>query len=170
MICLDFSENYDFVEQDAIQGAHLNYQHCTLHPIVVYYLKEGEGKSKCFCYVSDDMKHDAAAVYSFVADKVKQLKEVSPNFRELIVWSENGPNHNKCRQNFANISLFFSEFGIKIKWMTFFTFHGRNSSYGVGGTEEIDQKIGFARQTDQLTSSILRSCNSKHSQLQICLY
>jgi hypothetical protein len=37
----NFAENYEFVIQDEIQGFHWNKQTCTLHPIVLYYKKEG---------------------------------------------------------------------------------------------------------------------------------
>ena len=37
----DFSENYSFIIQDAVQGYHWNNDQATLHPFVVYYTNQG---------------------------------------------------------------------------------------------------------------------------------
>ena len=36
----DFAQNYSFIVQDEIQGYHWNNLQCTLHPVVVYYIKK----------------------------------------------------------------------------------------------------------------------------------
>lgn len=36
LICLDFSENYAFKIQDAVQSYHWNNNQATLHPYVIY--------------------------------------------------------------------------------------------------------------------------------------
>ena len=33
----DFSKNYSFVVQDAVQGFHWDNSQCTIHPFVAYY-------------------------------------------------------------------------------------------------------------------------------------
>lgn len=37
----DFSENYSFIVQDAVQGYHWNNSQVTLHPFVYYYKNQG---------------------------------------------------------------------------------------------------------------------------------
>ena len=36
----DFAENYTFVVQDEIQSYHWHKKQCSLHPVIIYYMKE----------------------------------------------------------------------------------------------------------------------------------
>ena len=134
LFVLDFSENYAFVEQDAFQGQHWNNNQCTLHPTVIYYVEDGETKCASFCFVSDDLRHDAAAVNSYLQELFNEIKVLIPNLEKVIAWSDGGPNHYKNRFNFANISTFLSDFGFVIEWHFFATCHGENAGDGIGGT------------------------------------
>ena len=61
----DFSENYSFVIQDAIQGWHWDASQATVHPFVAYFREGGEVVHQSFCYISDGLKHNAAMVHCF---------------------------------------------------------------------------------------------------------
>ena len=134
LFVLDFAENYAFVEQDAVQGQHWNNNQCTLHLTVIYYVEDGETKCASFCFVSDDLRHDAAAVNSYLQELFNEIKVLIPNLEKVIAWSDGGPNHYKNRFNFANISTFLSDFRFVIEWHFFATCHGKNAGDGIGGT------------------------------------
>ena len=71
----DFSENYSFVHQDAVQGVHWSNTSCTLHPWVCYYLgQDGTVKTHTSLMISDCLSHNTVAVYSFQENIIQQLK------------------------------------------------------------------------------------------------
>jgi hypothetical protein len=61
----DFSENYTSVTQNAIQSDYFNSRQITLHPFTVYFRKEGELKTICYCVISDCNIHDTNTFYAF---------------------------------------------------------------------------------------------------------
>ncbi|KAG8233529.1 hypothetical protein J437_LFUL013545, partial [Ladona fulva] len=71
----DFSENYSFVSQDAIQGVHWNNIKATFHPFVVYYRGDFVVESKSIVAISESIKHDAIAVHLFQRKLISFLKE-----------------------------------------------------------------------------------------------
>ena len=72
----DFSQNYSFVYQDAVQGVHWSNTSCTLHPWLYFY-KGGDEKihSYSLLFISDCLTHDTVAVYGFQMKLVNLLKE-----------------------------------------------------------------------------------------------
>jgi len=81
VIVADFSENYSFVLQDAVQGVHWNNSQATIHPFRGYYAEvenpEGEDRQvRVFnlVVVSDCFQHDTAAVYTFQQRLIHFLK------------------------------------------------------------------------------------------------
>lgn len=55
----DFSENYSFEIQDAVQGYHWNNDQATIHPFVVYYVSQGVLQSLNFVVISNCLVHDS---------------------------------------------------------------------------------------------------------------
>jgi hypothetical protein len=66
VIC-DFSENYAFVCQDAVQGFHWNNDQATIHPFVIYYRNSDTNAidHTSLVIISDCLKHDTVAVHLF---------------------------------------------------------------------------------------------------------
>ena len=62
LLISDFSENFDYVEQDAAQAIHYNNNQCTVFPVVFYYRSNNEIKHHTIILLSDCTKHDAATV------------------------------------------------------------------------------------------------------------
>jgi hypothetical protein len=54
---MDFAENYSCKSVEEIQTAYWNQTGVTLHPVVVYYRKNGETQHKSYVVVSDEMSH-----------------------------------------------------------------------------------------------------------------
>ena len=64
----DFSENYSFLVQDAVQGYHWNNSQVTLHPFVYYYKNQGTNELEHGSYViiSESNIHDSVTVHLFL--------------------------------------------------------------------------------------------------------
>ena len=65
LVNVDFSENYSFILQDAIQGYHWNNSQVTIHPYVAYYINSGDSEVHQLSYViiSDCLHHDTISVF-----------------------------------------------------------------------------------------------------------
>ena len=74
IILMDFSENYSFVVQDAVQGFYWENSQTTLHPFVGYYKLNGILKNTCYCVISDCMHHDTISVHVFLGKLIAELK------------------------------------------------------------------------------------------------
>ena len=78
LVTADFSENYSFVLQDAVQGFHWNNSQATLHPFVAYYLDSGEVCHLSYVVISDCLHHDTVAVHLFQQSFIAFLKDLLP--------------------------------------------------------------------------------------------
>jgi len=65
IVTLDFSENYSFHVQDAIQSQHWSKDQATLHVYVIYYKKNGAKQHVNFVVFSEYINHDAAGVHLY---------------------------------------------------------------------------------------------------------
>jgi hypothetical protein len=118
---LDFAENDQFMVQDEIQGFHWNNIGCTLHPVALYYMKDGELQCESLCVISDDMEHDTPFVYQVQAEVVKYLKRELPHVIDIEYFSDGCAGQYK---NILNLCHHFVDFGITAKWSFFATSHG----------------------------------------------
>ena len=130
----DFSENYSFVIQDAIQGWHWDASQATVHPFVAYFREGGEVVHQSFCYISDGLKHNAAMVHCFLQDLVPALKVRIPNLEKIHYFSDGCAAQYKNRFNFINICHHRKDFDVQCDWNFFGTSHGKTSCDGIGGT------------------------------------
>lgn len=65
VVVCDFSENYTFITQDAVQSAYYSSTQCTLHPFAIYYVEDNVVKEKSLLVISSCLTHDTIAVYQF---------------------------------------------------------------------------------------------------------
>ena len=75
LVTLDFSQNYTFKIQDAIQSHYWVNSQATIHPYVVYYKQGKEIIPQCFVIVGNSEKHDATAVHLFNKTLINYLKK-----------------------------------------------------------------------------------------------
>ena len=72
----DFSENYSFIYQDAVQGVHWSNTSCTLHPWMCYFKGEDSKlKTYSLLFISDSVTHNTVAVDAFKKRLILLLKE-----------------------------------------------------------------------------------------------
>lgn len=94
LVVLDFSENYKYVVQDALQAFHFNNTQCTIFPVVCYYIENSEVKHINLIFLSDSTQHDTAAVYTVQKMLVPYLKD-QLNAKKIIYSSDSAKQHFK---------------------------------------------------------------------------
>ena len=73
----DFAENYQFFVQDEIQSYHWSEKHCTLHPLVTYFVDSDQNiQHNSLCFISDDNSHNTSFVYKIQTILVDYLKGI----------------------------------------------------------------------------------------------
>lgn len=132
----DYSENYSFIIQDAIQGCHWSNSQATIHPFVVYYRNTDQGDLEhiSFCIISEYLVHDTASVHLFQKHLISYLKEKHSGMRKIYYFSDGAAGQYKNRKNFANLVHHDHDFQVSAEWNFFATSHGKSSCDGVGGT------------------------------------
>ena len=125
----DFSENYAFVLQDAVQGFHWNYSQATVHPFVIYYQQSGEERYISYVIISDCMHHDTVAVYLFQKNLITFLKQVLHTApKKIIYFSDGAASQYKNRKKFVNLCNHDTDFG----WVMRLGWWGLVSMLGMG--------------------------------------
>jgi hypothetical protein len=100
----DFSENYSFIIQDAVQGFHWNNQQATIHPFVSYFKNSKNGlENLCFEIISECLYHDTVTKYTFQKHLIEFLKENVPNISKLYYFSDGASAQYKNKNNFINL-------------------------------------------------------------------
>lgn len=133
VIC-DFSENYAFVLQDSIQGAHWNNDQVTIHPMAIYYIDNGEEKCTNYVAISECLKHDTVAVNLFQNGLISFLKTTLGTLEKIFYFSDGASGQYKNKKNFINLVFHENDFGVKAEWHFFATSHGKGPCDGLGGT------------------------------------
>lgn len=136
---LDFAENFTSKIQREIQSHHWHHASITLHPVVMYYTtKEGEDIRDCLDFVTDDRKHDSAAVEVFLKETMIHLAAKSKATR-LIIFSDGCAGQYKGKTAFWNLcemlqQPWFKRLGINLEWHFYGSRHGKGESDGESGT------------------------------------
>ena len=82
---VDFSENASIASQNEIQSAHWAHGQATLF---TGHVRIGEGKSRVFVIVSDDLNHTKQSVYSFMMYIFRYLKDNYGSIEEVNIFSD----------------------------------------------------------------------------------
>lgn len=128
----DFSENYAYVAQDAVQGFHYNNDQCTVHPAVFYYKEGNEMKHRNIVLLSDCTTHDTAAVYILQQTVIPEIKKVCPNVKKIYYFTDGAKQHYKNRYQIINLINHEKDFNVKAEWHFHATAHGKGACDGVG--------------------------------------
>ena len=147
IIVADFSENYHFKIQDEVQGHHWDNTQATVHPFILY---AGQpSKPHCYAVISDNLKHDTVAFYTFQKKLLELVKLEFPVPKKIYYFSDGCVAQYKNRKNFINISEHESDFNFKCEWHFFATAHGKTACDGVGGTvKRLASKASLQRHSD----------------------
>ena len=110
----DFAENYHFIVQDEIQSCQWSKESCTLHPVVMYALRNNTLQSFSYCFVSDDLEHDTAFVYYLQSVLSENIKVSFPHLNHIVYFSDGCAAQYKNFKNLLNLSFHRSDLGLKL--------------------------------------------------------
>lgn len=137
---MDFSENLAFEIQDAAQSYYYAKIQCTIHPICIYYKKDGELKQQSIIVIAESLNHNVQAVYLFQTKLVQYVESVFGT-KKIIFFSDGAPSQYKNKKNFLNLCMFKTDFGIEAEWHFFATSHGKSPCDALGGTFKRNAKL-----------------------------
>jgi hypothetical protein len=145
IIVMDFSENYICKYSAEIQSVHFgaSQQQITLHTSVMYYhksLQETEDgscddiRSLSFCTVSDNLRHDACAVWAHINPILKYIVETFSTIDTIHFQSDSPTAQYRNKTNFFLLAYFSEKFALKaVTWNFTESGHGKSPADGVGG-------------------------------------
>ncbi len=134
IIICDFSENYSFVVQDAVQGFHWSNSQCTIHPFAIYYKDvNNELQFISIIAISESLKHNHVSVRLFWERAINYAKQKISNLSKIIHFSDGSGGQYKNRMTFFNLTQMKREFGVIAEWHFFATCHGKGSCDAMGG-------------------------------------
>lgn len=135
VVTLDFSENYSFHVQDAIQSQHWCKDQASLHVYVIYYKENNVVKNLNYVVFSEYENHDATGVHLFNSKMINFLKSKfgNGNVKKLFYFSDGAGSQYKNRFNFLNLLYHEKDFAVKAEWHFFATSHGKGACDGIGG-------------------------------------
>ena len=85
-----FVENCTFAAQDAIQSFHWNNGQVAIHPLVVYFMKDGKLPDKTSDSISDRAQHDVFCVYAFQIPVINESMKVQMSQIYKIIYFSDG--------------------------------------------------------------------------------
>ena len=129
----DFAENYQFLVQDEIQSYHWSKEYCTLQPLVVYFIDDGNIQHNSLCFISDNNHHDTNFVYKIQTILVDCLKENLPIVDKIFCFSDGCAEQYKNCKNYINLCHHQQDFSMDVEWIFFATSHGKSPCNGVRG-------------------------------------
>ena len=133
VILLDFAQRYTFLIQDEVQSYHWNQQSCTLHPVVIYYLKDETMSEECHCIISDDLIHDTSFVHQTISMTISFIKEqLKLEMKTAHYFSDGCAGQYKNCKYFLNICLRHIDFGANCTWSFFATSHVKSPWMALG--------------------------------------
>ena len=137
----DFSENFQVKHQNEIMAAHWLTSCVTIFTVVVYYRGECEPSKlehQSYAFVSDQLDHDKASVYTFNKMLLQDLKKIT-TVNELHYWRDGCSSQFRNRFNMSNVIYHEVEFGAEATWSYFETAHGKGAVDGIG--EEVKRSV-----------------------------
>lgn len=131
----DFSENFAFIIQDAVQGYYWMNDHATLLPFMAYMKNEnGSAFNVPICVISDHSTHDTLAVHAFLRPVLTYLKSINSLLKKVIYFTDGAASQYTNKKNFANLCSHEADFGLMAEWHFFASCHGKSACDGIGGT------------------------------------
>ncbi|KAJ8678741.1 hypothetical protein QAD02_014528 [Eretmocerus hayati] len=137
-LVIDFSQNYIGKRDKEIHDAHFgaSQKQLSLHTGVFYYKNKNE-EIVCvsFCTVSENLSHDAAAIWAHLKPVLELIKDTIPDIQEVHVRSDGPTTQYKNKTNFFLFHHFCKELGLRRGSWNFSTpGHGKSSADAIGGT------------------------------------
>ncbi|XP_052132748.1 uncharacterized protein LOC127752138 [Frankliniella occidentalis] len=135
LVVADFSENFSFIIQDAVQGAYWNNEQATIHPFALYHRnpETGEVQPDNLVIISDHLKHVTSTFSKFQEVLMDYLWKKHSTLMKIIYFSDGCAGQYKNRYNMKNLAMHEADYGVPAEWHFFATSHGKGPSDGLGG-------------------------------------
>lgn len=124
VILADFAENYAFIVQNAAPGHHWNNDQSTVYNIVIYFKENNTVNHLSLVIISDCLKHDAVAVYTFHDIAIQFLRDRFDKINKNY-FTDGAPQQYKNYKNVFNLAYHFHDYKINAEWHFFPTAHGK---------------------------------------------
>lgn len=139
IVHVDFSENYGFKYNSEVQSFHFggSRKELTLHTSVIYLISsDNQTTSQSLCTISENMRHDAAAIWAHIVPLLDFIQFTNKNVNHLHFLSDSPSSQYRNKTMFYVISKLYWHFSnLKlITWNYSEAGHGKGAADGVGGT------------------------------------
>jgi len=128
-VIVDFAENFVCQEHAEAQSAYYGRNSVTIHPMVMLFSHDSDIQRDSVVMISDDLKHDAHAVYTFFHKLYEHVTLYYPHIKVLHVWSDGASSQYKSKLPVWNIAHNF-DLPLKIIWNFYGSRHGKSEADG----------------------------------------
>lgn len=155
IIQIDFAENYNYGEADAVQGFHWMNKQATLFTGFAWLA----GKKQGYICITDCLDHTKVTVAYLTHLIIEDVLKKYPGVKNVQLFSDGAASQFKQKYTLAHFSYLQSVLNVNISWFFFATSHGKGVVDGLGGTAKRvaynATKSGKAiSNIDQLTSLV----------------
>ncbi|CAH0545902.1 unnamed protein product [Brassicogethes aeneus] len=137
LIHMDFSENYNCKYSEEIQSAHFggSKPQISLHTVVVYFKQGNTLKRKCYCTISENLRHDPIAICAHLKPIIVDIKEKIVSLDNVHFLSDGPATQYRNRKMFFLIGTYLQQLlsAKTIRWHYSEKGHGKGAPDGVGG-------------------------------------
>ena len=105
-----------------------------MHPVVIYFKKDGVLHHISMCIISDDLEHDTCFVHELQIKVMLYIKENLPYIKSVDHFSDGCDGQYKNYKAFLSLCHHKSDFEIDAAWAFFATNHGKSPCDGIGST------------------------------------
>ena len=131
IVQMDFSENYECVDQNSIQSQHWKKTQITVYTAVAWY-KDINGVKNCesYAFISDYKQHDKYFVHAACTKIISEVKKLI-DFDRIVFFSDGAASQFKQKYTLSNATYILNR-GIAVEWNFFATSHGKGAVDGMG--------------------------------------
>lgn len=136
LLVTDFAENYTCAMQDEVQSYHWTQTQVTVHPVMAYVNASSDVSvdpthTEALFFISDDLKHDAAAVEKFMEVAFAELKQ-KYDVQTVVQFSDCCAAQYRGKTSFADMSFAKKDHAINLSRQYFESGHGKSAADGLG--------------------------------------
>ena len=128
------AENWKCGYQNEISVVFCDQNLISIHPMVVHYQdEEGVLQHISFVGLTEEGKHSAPTIYTFMKSFIPKLQEHLPNLKVLHYITDSPSSQYRNKTIAAILARHVSLFGIRASWTYLESGHGKGPCDGVGG-------------------------------------
>lgn len=173
---VDFSQNYACKYSKEIQSVHFgaSKKQVSLHTGAFFYKNETTNKIECvsFCTVSEDLRHDAAAIWAHMKPIFELMKTKVININTIYFQSDGPSTQYKNKTNFYLFQFFCGELNLeRASWNFSTSGHGKSCADGTGGTvkRQCDRAVAHGKDVISAADIIETISSQKDSKVKMFL-